>query len=317
MTTPSVSFVIPMYNEHDSIRELHDRITSAIGEVTEDYEVIYVNDGSTDASAETLDALFDEDHHVAVIHLRKNFGKSAAINAGFKQATGELIFTMDADLQDDPAEIPRFIDKINEGYDVVSGWKKDRKDPITRRIPSFLYNRVVSSITGIKLHDFNCGFKCYRSEVIREIEVYGELHRFIPPMAHARGFRIGEIAVNHHARRYGSSRYGVERFLSGFFDFLTTIMITRYLKKPLHFFGVIGLALFFSGVWINGYLTINWMLGTAINNRPLLLLGILLMILGVQVTLTGLIADMIAFASKRDQEYSLREVRRRPSSEPV
>ena len=219
---------------------------------------------------------------------------------------------MDADLQDDPAEIPRFLEKIDQGFDVVSGWKKQRKDPITRRIPSFLYNRVVSLITGIKLHDFNCGFKCYRSEVIREIEVYGELHRFIPPMAHARGFKIGEIAVAHHARRYGSSRYGMERFLSGFFDFMTTIMITRYQKKPLHFFGVVGLALFFTGIWINGYLSVSWLMGNALNNRPLLLLGILLMIVGVQITLTGLLADMIAFATKRDQEYSLKEIRRRP-----
>ena len=310
----SVSFVIPLYNERQSIVELHHRITEEIARLTSDYEIIFVDDGSSDGSDEELSRLFELDENVQVVTLRKNFGKSAAINAGFKEATGEIIFTMDADLQDDPSEIPRFLEEIDRGFDVVSGWKKERKDPLSRRMPSFLYNRIVSSTTGIQLHDFNCGFKCYRSEVIREIEVYGELHRFIPPMAHARGFKIGEIPVRHHPRRYGASRYGMERFLSGFFDFLTTIMITRYMKKPLHFFGVIGLALFFSGVWINGYLTLNWAFGTPLNNRPLLLLGILLMILGVQITLTGLIADMIAFASKRDQEYSLRGVQRHPSS---
>jgi len=308
----SLSFVIPLYNESGSLRELHRGVTEAAAGLADDYEILFVDDGSTDNSPVLLEELFEEDPHVGVIRLRRNFGKSAAINAGFKEATGDLIFTLDADLQDDPAEIPRFVERIEEGYDVVSGWKRERKDPFGRRIASLLYNRIVRALTGTELHDINCGFKCYRREVIREIEVYGELHRFIPPMARARGFRIGEVVVRHHPRRYGTSRYGMERFLSGCFDFLTTIMITRYMKKPMHFFGVIGLALFFSGIWINAFLTFQWFQGTHLNNRPLLLLGILLMILGLQITLSGLLADMIAFASKRDQEYSLHSVRRHP-----
>ena len=312
--TTAVTFVVPLYNERESLVELHEAISRSMDDVTDAYEILFVDDGSDDGSDEVLANLFEADPHVQVIQLRKNFGKSAAINAGFKEAQGEVIFTLDADLQDDPREIPRFLEKMDEGFDVISGWKKDRKDPLGRRVASFFYNRTVATITGIALHDFNCGFKCYRREVIEEIEVYGELHRFIPPIAHARGFRIGEIPVLHHPRKHGRSRYGLERFLSGFFDFLTTIMITRYMKKPMHFFGVVGLALFFSGIWINGYLTLNWVAGHALNNRPLLLLGILLMILGVQITLTGLIADMIAYASKRDQEYSIRGVRRHPAS---
>lgn len=308
--------MIPLYNEEPSLRTLHEALGRALRSVTDDYEILFVNDGSTDGSAAVLEQIFREDPHVEVIHLRRNFGKSAAINAGFKEATGEIIFTLDADLQDEPEEIPRFLAAIDEGYDVVSGWKKERRDPFARRIVSRIYNRVVGFFTGVRLHDNNCGFKCYRSEVIREIEVYGELHRFIPPLAHARGFRIGEITVCHHARRHGRSKFGSERFLSGFFDFLTTILITRYFKKPLHLFGVVGIALFLSGMWINGYLTVWWIQGEPLRNRPLLLLGILLMILGVQITLTGLLADMIAFATKREPEYSVRKVlRHRPGGE--
>jgi glycosyltransferase involved in cell wall biosynthesis len=313
---PRISLVIPLFNEQDSLSSLHVQLTQAMAGVSDDYEILYIDDGSTDRSSAILEDIHRDDPHVSVIQLRRNFGKSAAINAGFKEATGDLIFTLDADLQDDPAEIPRFLEKVAEGYDVVSGWKKTRHDPLSRRIASLVYNRTVAFFTGVRLHDINCGFKCYRSEVIREIEVYGELHRFIPPLAQARGFLIGEIPVRHHPRKHGKSRFGAERLLSGFFDFLTTILITRYFKKPLHFFGAVGLALFFSGVWINGYLTLWWVAGEPLRNRPLLLLGILLMILGVQITLTGLLADMIAFATKREQEYSVRRVLRPGTGDP-
>ena len=301
-----ISIIIPVYNEVDSLTELYSALIQGIKKCADlgfnEYEIWFVNDGSTDSSEETIKELNEKDKNVRLISFRKNFGKAAALQAGFQHANGDTIITMDSDLQDDPTEIRNMLIKLAEGYDMVSGWKVDRQDPIEKTLPSKLFNKVTASASGIKLHDFNCGFKAYRKEVIKSIDLYGELHRYIPILAHRKGFRISEIPVTNHKRKYGKSKYGIERYLRGLFDSLTTSFLAKYYDRPMHFFGWIGLILLILGIIICAILTIQWFLGYSIGNRPLLVLGILCIILGVQSIATGFLGDLIVDATWRNRK---------------
>jgi glycosyltransferase involved in cell wall biosynthesis len=305
--TIAFSVVIPLYNEEQSLEELHRRLTDTLATLSDRFEIIFVDDGSIDNSFAVLQKLHKRDSRVKAIRFRKNFGKSTALSAGFKKARGEIIITLDADLQDLPEEIPSLLHKLEQGYDLVSGWKKKRKDSLIRKIASRLFNRVTSFFTGVKLHDFNCGLKCYRRELVDELALYGELHRFIPAIANWKGFRVGEVKVGHHPRMHGVSKFGSERYLRGLFDLLTVIMLTKYPEKPLHFFGLLGTILSLSGLAINIYMAVLRISGKWISNRPLLLLGILLLILGVQFIFFGLMGELIVFSSQREKSYTLRE----------
>jgi glycosyltransferase involved in cell wall biosynthesis len=272
------------------------------------YEVIFVDDGSRDGSFAVLQQLFAEDPHVRVLSFRRRYGKSAALAVGFDEARGSIIVTMDADLQDDPQEVPNLIRELERGYDLVSGWKKDRKDPISKTVPSKIFNTITAWVTGLRLHDINCGLKAYRREVTDEIKVYGELHRFMPVFAYKESFRVSEIPVTHHPREFGKTKYGVRRFLNGFFDLLTVVMVTGYTRSPLHFFGTIGAVLSSAGFIINCFLLYLKVRYDNIQGRtPLLMLGVLLMILGFQLVSTGLLAELITRAGhKGRKEYSLK-----------
>ena len=291
-----ISFVVPAKDEEHTLQPLVDGILAAtaglpgVGGV----EIIFIDDGSDDGTWGVMRSLAAE--HPGVVRAfrqRRNFGKAAALEVGFEAATGDVVFTMDADLQDDPKEIPRFLEKLDEGCDLVSGWKQKRNDPLSKTLPSKVFNAVTSAISGVKLHDFNCGFKAYRREVIENVRVYGELHRYIPVLAQDLGFRIGEIAVEHHPRRHGVTKYGIERYVRGFLDLITVLAITRYLQRPSHLFGGLGIAAGVVGFLILAGLTVQWFLGAAIGARPLFFLGLLLMILSVQMISIGVIAELL------------------------
>jgi glycosyltransferase involved in cell wall biosynthesis len=305
--TIEFSAVIPLYNEEQSLQELCGRLVQTLTPLSQRFELIFVDDGSTDGSFAVLRSLHQRDSRVKAIRFRRNFGKSTALSAGFKKARGKIIVTLDADLQDLPEEIPSLLNKLEQGYDLVSGWKKRRKDSLIRRIASRLFNRATSFFTGVKLHDFNCGLKCYRCELVDELALYGELHRYIPAIANWKGFRVGEVKVGHHPRMHGVSKFGSERYLRGLFDLLTVIMLTKYPEKPLHFFGLLGTLLSLSGLAINLYMAILRISGEWISNRPLLLLGILLLILGIQFIFFGLMGELIVFSSQREKTYAVRE----------
>jgi len=307
-TGVGVSIIVPLFNERENLRPLWVKIREVMDSLGKRYEVIFVDDGSTDGSFQVLERLHTENEHVKVIQFRKNHGKSAALAIGFEQACGDAIVTMDADLQDDPAEIPNLLSKLQEGYDLVSGWKFKRHDPISKTIPSRLFNKITALISGIKIHDFNCGLKVYRHEVTRSIRVYGELHRYVPVLAHWKGFKIGEIKVKHHPRLHGKSKFGLSRFINGFLDLLTVTFLTKYIRRPLHLFGLLGLVLFLSGLVINLYLTYLWLHKVGIGRRPLLFLGILLVMVGVQFILMGLIGEMVASQSRDKDVYSIRKM---------
>ena len=301
----SLSIVIPVFNEVDSIPLLYDEIVAAVDPLALPWELIFIDDGSTDGTTRVLHEVYERDPRVQIIEFRRNFGKSAALAAGFEAADGDAVITMDGDLQDLPAEIPRLIEQLNQGADLVSGWKFPRHDPLSKRLPSSLFNSVVRSLSGIKLHDFNCGLKAYRRDVIKEIRIYGELHRYIPVLAHFRGFRVVEIQVGHRARKYGRSKFGNGRFARGFFDLLTVLFLAQYTRRPLHFFGWFGVGALMLGFVINAYLALIWLLGHPIGTRPLLTLGVLLMIIGAQFVVFGLLAEMIA-STKTERDYSVR-----------
>jgi len=288
-----LSVVVPVYNEERSVELLYDEIAAALDPLDHEWEAVFVDDGSTDGSFAALTRLHSRAPNVRVVRLRRNFGKAAALAAGFAQASGDVIATLDADGQDDPAELPRLLAKLDEGYDLVSGWKVRRRDPWRRRLVSRVFNAVTGWISGVRLHDMNCGFKAYRAEVVRGLPLYGELHRFIPVLAHERGYRVTELAVNHRPREHGRSRYGIERYLRGFFDLITVTFMGRYRHRPLHLFGGLGLALGGIGFLICVYLTILWFAGNAIGHRPLLTLGVLLVVVGMQFLSLGLIGEMI------------------------
>lgn len=299
-----LSIVIPTYNEEESLEELYDNIVVNVQKCMDinlisDYELLFVDDGSTDSSVAKMKSIREHDQKVHIILFRKNFGKAAALAAAFKNITGDIVITMDADLQDNPIEIKNFIGKLDEGYDLVSGWKVNRIDPLEKRIPSKLFNKVTSKLSGVDLHDFNCGFKAYRREVVDSLDVYGELHRYIPVLAYRKGYKIAEIPVHHNKRKFGRSKYGVERYLRGFFDSISVSFISKFYDRPMYFFGRIGLLLFLFGFLFCLILTIEWFAGVAIGSRPLLLFGVMLILLGVQFASIGLIGDMLVDATYR------------------
>jgi len=298
--TPWLSLVIPLYNEAESLRPLYDAIKEALGS-GDNYEILFVDDGSTDESLSLLHSFQDRDESVRVLHFARNFGKAEALAAGFRESRGEVIITLDADLQDDPQEIPHLVSTLAKGYDLVSGWKQHRQDPITKTMPSHVFNAVTSYLTGIKLKDFNSGFKAYRRRLVDELHIYGELHRFLPALAYWKGFRVTEVPVVHHPRRFGNSKYGARRFLSGFLDLLTVLFLTRFRRKPLHLFGTLGLACLGIGLAINLYLTTIWLQGEAIGTRPLLQLGVLLMVMGIQFLSMGLLGEMLTVSSVEER----------------
>lgn len=302
-TNPDVSVVVPLLNEVDSLEELTDRIHQALsGEWT--YEVILVDDGSDDGSWEKIRKLSDKTPNIRGIRFRRNYGKSPALQQGFRKARGRFIATMDADLQDDPAEVPHMIRMIEEqGLDLVSGWKKVRYDPISKTIPSRFFNYVTSLTTGIKIHDFNCGLKVYRAEVVRHLTLYGELHRYIPYLAKQQGFsRIDEKVVQHHARKHGVPKFGLSRFIKGFLDLLTLLFLGHYMKRPMHFFGGIGTLFLIIGGGITAYLTImRLFFEVYLTGRPLFLFGILFLILGVQLFAIGFLGEIFN-QTRVDQE---------------
>ena len=302
-----ISIVVPLYNEQDNLEPLVERIREVLSRLNRTYEIIFVDDGSTDGSFQVIQRLHERQDVIRAVRFRKNHGKSAALSIGFQEARGEVIITMDADLQDDPEEIPNLLSKLEEGYDLVSGWKRKRRDPVSKTLPSKVFNRVTCLISGIRIHDINCGLKAYRREVTESIRVYGELHRYLPVLAHWQGFRIAEIKVRHHPRLHGRSKFGAGRFVKGFLDLLTVTFLTQYTRRPMHLFGVLGLILFLVGLIINLYLTWLWAHGIGIGHRPLLFLGILLVMVGVQFLLMGLIGEMITHRDGAGQDYSIRQ----------
>jgi glycosyltransferase involved in cell wall biosynthesis len=288
-----ISVVVPVHDEERSVQPLYEELRDVLDPLGRPWEVVFVDDGSTDSSFAALARIHDTGDNVKVVRLRRNFGKAAALAAGFRHASGDVVVTIDADLQDDPAEIPRLLAKLDEGFDLVSGWKAQRRDPLSRRIPSRIFNGVVGRVSGLRLHDLNCGLKAYRADVVRNLRIYGELHRFLPVLAHDRGYRVAELAVNHRPREHGKSRYGVERYLRGFLDFLTVWFMGRYRHRPLHLFGGLGLTLSAIGTALLVYLTVLKISGEAIGHRPLLTLGVLLVVVGLQFFSLGLLSELI------------------------
>jgi glycosyltransferase involved in cell wall biosynthesis len=288
-----ISVVVPVHDEERSVALLYEELQAALEPSGEPWEAIFVDDGSLDGSFAALTRLHARTANVKVVRLRRNFGKSAALAAGFAQAQGETVVTIDSDLQDDPSEIPRLLAKLEEGFDLVSGWKARRRDPWRRRVVSRIFNAVTSRVSGLRLHDMNCGLKAYRTEVVRGLPLYGELHRFIPVLAFYRGFRVAELPVNHRARTHGRSRYGLERYLRGFLDLLTVTFMGRYRHRPLHLFGGLGFVLGLLGTVVLVYLTVLKATGEAIGQRPLLTLGVLLVVVGLQFFSLGLLSEMV------------------------
>jgi glycosyltransferase involved in cell wall biosynthesis len=289
-----ISFVIPLLNEQDSLEALYEAVTSSVASLPAAYEILFVDDGSTDQSPSVLQKLYQRDReHVRVIEFRRNFGKTAALTAGFARARGEIVVTMDADLQDDPSELPKLLAKIEEGYDMVGAWRADRQDPISKKWPSRFANATVSSLTGVRLRDLNCGFKVYRREVLQDLKLYGELHRFIPVLAQWKGYRVAEVAVKHHPRRFGSSKYGARRLARGYVDFVSVLFMTTYLKRPMHLFGLAGSACAAAGTLIMLYLAGLWLVEGSLGWRPLLFFGITALVVGIQLVSVGLLGEML------------------------
>lgn len=312
-----ISVLIPVFNEAGSLRELHTRLVRVLEGLGCSFEILFVNDGSTDGSREVLESLYHEDQRVRVVNFRRNFGKSAALDAGFRRIRGELVFTMDADLQDDPEEIPSFLEKLAEGHDLVSGWKFKRHDPLSKTLPSKVFNLMTSWFSGLRLHDFNCGFKLYKAQVVRELRIYGELHRYIPALAHFKGFRVTEKKVVHHPRRHGVSKFGASRLVRGYLDLITVTFLNRYTRRPLHFFGPPGTILCLIGIAIGCYFAGYWVVYHHIGGRvPLLLLAVFLMLSGIQLISTGLIGEMLISSHKSEEPgYQVTEVLERDSGE--
>jgi len=309
ITELEISVLIPVLDEAETILTLAAEVAGVLDRLGRSFEIIFVDDGSGDGTPLKVREAHARDPRVKLVRLRRNFGKAAALSAGFDQSRGHILITMDGDLQDDPEEIPRFLDTLeSQGLDLVSGWKRTRHDPAGKRLPSRLFNWVTRRLAQVDLHDFNCGFKAYRREVLGEVAVYGELHRYIPVLASRRGFAVGEIEVHHRPRLHGVSKYGWDRLYKGLLDLITVLFITRYTRRPLHLFGAVGLVFLAGGFGINLYLAILWARGSYLSNRPLLLLGILLMLLGIQVLTTGLIGEMITFKNfRRRDSYSVKE----------
>lgn len=297
-----ISVIIPVRNEEENVEELYTRISDLLKVTKYHHEIIFIDDGSTDNTFNILNELHENDEDVKVIKFRRNFGKSAALSTGFRHANGDIVITMDGDLQDCPEEIPKFIETMGDGYDVIVGWRFHRKDPILKIITSKIFNKLTSLLTGVQVHDFNCGFKAFRKEVVKNIDIHGELHRYIPAIAHWKGYRVSEIKVKHLPRVRGKSKYGIFRIMRGFLDLITTKFLMTYGNRPLHIFGSIGLLTFLLGFVICLYLTFLWMLGMSIGDRPLLMLGVLLIMSGIQLISIGLIGEMIV-STHQKHEY--------------
>ena len=309
----NLSIVIPLYNEEENVEPLYEQLKAALEEIGQEYEIIIVDDGSTDGSFDVLKRLHEGDGQLKVIRFRRNFGQTAAFAAGFDRSQGEVVITMDADLQNDPADIPLLLEKIEEGYDVVSGWRLHRKDPfLTRRLPSMIANWLISQVTGVHLHDYGCSLKAYRREVVKNVQLYGELHRFIPAIANWMGVSVAEVPVRHYARRFGKSKYGLSRTARVLLDLLTVRFLLSYSTRPIHIFGGLGLMSFVVGIGLGGYLSfVKFALGQKIGDRPLLLLAILLMVLGVQLISMGLLGELVVrtyYETLDKPIYAVREV---------
>jgi glycosyltransferase involved in cell wall biosynthesis len=309
-----ISVVVPVYNEQESLPELHNWISRVMEDSGFSYEIIFINDGSTDGSWDAIHKLCAINSMVKAISFTRNYGKSAALDVGFSKAQGEVVITMDADLQDSPDEIPALYEMIvKEGYDIVSGWKRVRKDPITKTVPSRLFNYVTRIISGIKLHDFNCGLKAYSLKVVKSIHIYGEMHRYIPLIAKWNGFvKIGEKEVAHRPRKYGVTKFGLERFLNGFLDLISVSFVNRYKKKPMHFFGTLGTLSFLSGLIITLWVIFEKIYGLykgirvrEITNQPLFFLALVALLVGVQLFLTGFLAEMMTSNNSRKADYNI------------
>ena len=304
-----LSVVVPVLNEAESLEPLYDALTNALASQAGGAEIIFVDDGSTDESLSVLRSIYERDPgRVRVIQFRRNFGKTAALNAAFARAKGQVIVTLDADLQDDPAELPTLLAQLDAGYDLVVGWRADRQDPLSKRLPSWVANTAVSALTGVHLHDLNCGFKAYRSEVVQDLNLYGELHRYIPVLAHWKGYRVTEVPIKHHPRRFGRSKYGVGRLGRSFLDFASVLFLTKYLKQPMRLFGSVGTLLSVAGGVIVLYLAAIKLLGEAIGWRPLLFFGTTALVVGVQLISLGLLGEMMRnLTFQREDEYSIRQ----------
>jgi len=289
----NISIIIPIYNEELSINSLCEEIKTIVLDAFNQYEIIFIDDGSNDKSYEIINQLASNDASIIAIKLNRNYGKSDALNEGFKLAQYEYVATLDGDLQDDPNEIIKLVNTLDDGWDCVSGWKKNRKDPYSKTIPSFFFNKFINFFSGLKLHDLNCGIKVYRKDAIQSLNIYGGLHRYIPLLLFNNGYRVTESIVNHRSRKYGQTKYGKSRFFHGIFDFLTIYFLKKYFNKPMYFFGSIGFLLSFLGLLINLYLSILWFQGTYIGTRPLFFLGILLIVVGIQSLSIGLIGELI------------------------
>ena len=311
------SLVIPVYNESESLQELYQEICEVARANGDEIEIVFIDDGSTDSSWQIIESLAEDDSRVQGIRFRRNFGKAAALDAGFQQASKPIVLTLDADLQDDPREIPEFLDLMNSGLDVVSGWKQRRHDPWHKVFPSRIFNAMVSGLTGVKLHDHNCGMKCYRREIFDEITIYGEQHRFIPVLAAARGYKVGEKVIQHRARKFGRSKYGFNRFIKGFLDLLTVKFITGYGRRPQHLLGTIGLLAFMIGAFILTWLAGCWCVSRLdwfemepyhLSGRPAVIYSAALMLLGGQFLSTGIIAELFlsCFNRRQGKEYSIK-----------
>ena len=307
MTKIEVSVILPVLDEVESLGVLHRELTETLGRLGRSYEILFIDDGSRDGSFERIEKLTIEDPRVRGIQFRRNFGKAAALAVGFREARGDVIVTLDADLQDDPAEIPKLLTRLEDGFDLVSGWKQERQDPRSKTWPSRLFNWVTGRLTGVRLRDFNTGLKIYRREVVEEIRLYGELHRFIPVLAAWRGFQVTEIPVHHRPRRYGRTKFGSARLWRGFLDLLTVLFLTRYTRRPLHLFGGLGLIAWTVGFGANAYLTGIWLMGAQpIGHRPLLAFGVLSMLVGVQFFAVGLLSELVLSYQTRTDDVSIR-----------
>ncbi len=307
-----ISIVIPAYNEEENIPVLYEKLKKVLDSLGKDYEIIFVDDGSEDRTPEVLKEIAEKDKKVKVIRFRRNYGQTAAMYAGFEHARGDVIITMDADLQNDPEDIPRLLEKVEEGYDIVSGWRKDRKDPfLSRKLPSKIANWIISKVTGVELHDYGCTLKAYRAEIAKRYRLYGDMHRFLPALAKRFGARITEIPVRHHPRLYGRSKYGIGRTVRVILDIFLVKFLNEYITKPLYVFGGAGFFLFLAGFLIELYLTLlKLFTGADIGDRPLLILGVLLILAGIQLISTGVIAELIIrtyYESRGEKPYVIEE----------
>jgi len=315
-----LSVVIPLYNEEENVKPLYEQLKATLEEIGREYEIVVVDDGSTDRSFDILKELHQRDKRLKVIRFRRNFGQTAAFAAGFDYSQGEVVVTMDADLQNDPADIPLLLERIEEGYDVVSGWRVKRKDPfLTRRLPSMIANWLISHVTGVHLHDYGCSLKAYRREVVKNVQLYGELHRFIPALASWMGISVAEVPVRHHPRRFGRSKYGLSRTARVLLDLITVRFLLSYSTRPIHIFGGLGLAGFALGMALGAYLSfVKFVLGQSIGGRPLLLLAVLLMVVGVQLISMGLLGELVVrtyYETLNKPIYAVREILGEPGFE--